>query len=119
MDERPRAMTEDEVAAGLAALPAWSGDTGAIQRSVQAPTFLAAVHLVTEIAAVAEEMDHHPDIDIRWRTVRLALSTHDAGAGSPCWTWSRRDASTGWPQRSEGGRDATRFAERRVGRGRP
>ncbi len=79
MDERPRAMTEDEVAAGLAALPAWSGDTGAIQRSVQAPTFLAAVHLVTEIAAVAEEMDHHPDIDIRWRTVRLALSTHDAG----------------------------------------
>ena len=79
MDERPRAMTEDEVAAGLTALPAWSGDTGAIQRSVQAPTFLAAVHLVTEIAAVAEEMDHHPDIDIRWRTVRLALSTHDAG----------------------------------------
>ncbi len=79
MDERPRAMTEDEVVAGLAALPAWSGDTGAIQRSVQAPTFLAAVQLVTEIAAVAEEMDHHPDIDIRWRTVRLALSTHDAG----------------------------------------
>ena len=34
---------------------------------------------VDEIAVVAEAMNHHPDLDIRWRTLRVVLSTHDAG----------------------------------------
>jgi 4a-hydroxytetrahydrobiopterin dehydratase len=46
---------------------------------VTAPTFLAGVELVRQVAEVAEGMDHHPDIDIRWRKVTFALSTHDAG----------------------------------------
>ena len=79
MAERPRALTADEVTAGLAALPAWTGDSSAIERTVEAPTFPAAIELVRQAAEVAEEMDHHPDIDVRWRRVRLVLSTHDAG----------------------------------------
>ena len=70
--EVDRALAED--------LPAWSraGDT-AITRDVQAPSFLQGIALVVEVARAAEEADHHPDIDIRWRTVRFTLSTHSEG----------------------------------------
>jgi 4a-hydroxytetrahydrobiopterin dehydratase len=72
-------LSEAEVAAGLAALDGWSGDTSAITRLVEARSFPAAIDLVGRVAVVAEEMGHHPDIDIRWRRVRFTLSTHDAG----------------------------------------
>ncbi|HVT20932.1 MAG TPA: 4a-hydroxytetrahydrobiopterin dehydratase [Mycobacteriales bacterium] len=76
---RPSALSAEDVARGLAALPSWTGDTNGIERVVEAPTFLSGVRLVTDVARIAEEMDHHPDIDIRWRKVRFFLSTHDAG----------------------------------------
>ena len=72
-------LTDDELAAALAGLPGWSGTGEAIARTVQAETFLAAIALVGRVAEAAERADHHPDIDIRWRTVHLALTTHDAG----------------------------------------
>ena len=43
------------------------------------PAFLSPSRGVDEIAVIAEAMDHHPDLDIRWRTLRVALTTHDAG----------------------------------------
>ena len=43
------------------------------------PDFPAAVRLVTEVAEVAEQMQHHPDIDIRWTTTHWVLSTHSEG----------------------------------------
>jgi 4a-hydroxytetrahydrobiopterin dehydratase len=67
------------LAVGLAELPRWSGDTTAIVASVTAGSFRAAVALVDRVAGVAEQLDHHPDIDIRWRTVSFRLSTHSAG----------------------------------------
>jgi 4a-hydroxytetrahydrobiopterin dehydratase len=76
---RPPVLTAPEVAAGLAVLDGWSGDTSAITRVVNAASFPAAIELVRQVAEVAEEMNHHPDIDIRWRRVRFTLSTHDAG----------------------------------------
>jgi 4a-hydroxytetrahydrobiopterin dehydratase len=42
-------------------------------------SFLDGIDGVRRIAELAERADHHPDIDIRWRTVNLALSTHSAG----------------------------------------
>ena len=41
--------------------------------------FADALAYVNAVGALAEEVDHHPDIDIRWNTVRLALTTHDSG----------------------------------------
>lgn len=76
---RPQPLSTDEITEGLRALPAWALTDGAISRTVTAPTFLAGVELVRQVAEVAEGMDHHPDIDIRWRKVTFALSTHDAG----------------------------------------
>jgi 4a-hydroxytetrahydrobiopterin dehydratase len=74
------ALLDDEALDGwLAAHPAWHRDGAEIRRSVECPSFLDAIGLVTRVAGLAEERDHHPDIDIRWRTVRFALSTHSAG----------------------------------------
>jgi 4a-hydroxytetrahydrobiopterin dehydratase len=67
------------VAAALGTLSGWSGDESAIRREVRAPTFLAGIALVDAVARAAEAADHHPDIDIRWRTVTFTLSTHSAG----------------------------------------
>jgi 4a-hydroxytetrahydrobiopterin dehydratase len=72
-------LTADQVAAALDGLPGWSGDTAAISRTAELPTFPAAIAVVDRVAVVAEELDHHPDMDIRWRKVRFTCSTHSAG----------------------------------------
>ncbi|MEV8513949.1 4a-hydroxytetrahydrobiopterin dehydratase [Dactylosporangium sp. NPDC051484] len=72
-------LGNEEVTAALAKLAGWSGDADGIERSVTAPSFLDGIRLVAEVAHVAEQADHHPDIDIRWRTVTFRLSTHSAG----------------------------------------
>jgi len=80
---RLRAMAEllsaDEVASGLADVNDWSGDTSGITRTISLPTFPAAIDVVDRVAMVAEELDHHPDIDIRWRKLTFECSTHSAG----------------------------------------
>jgi 4a-hydroxytetrahydrobiopterin dehydratase len=75
----PARLSPDEVATGLQNLPLWSGDENGIRRTVELPSFRAAVDAIVAIADVAEEMDHHPDIDLRWRTLHLAVVTHSAG----------------------------------------
>jgi 4a-hydroxytetrahydrobiopterin dehydratase len=79
MAERPPVMTADELEAALGELAGWTGDTDGVERTVECASFPAAIDLVGKVGAVAEEMDHHPDMDIRWRKVRFALSTHSAG----------------------------------------
>lgn len=63
----------------VAVLDGWSGGTDAIMRTVGLPSFPAAIAVVDQVAAIAEEMNHHPDIDIRWRTVTFRCATHSAG----------------------------------------
>ena len=75
----PSMLSAAEVHSALAALDGWAGDMAGIERSVECSSFPAAIELVRRVADVAEQMNHHPDIDIRWRTVRFALSTHSAG----------------------------------------
>ncbi|WP_327090072.1 4a-hydroxytetrahydrobiopterin dehydratase [Nonomuraea sp. NBC_01738] len=57
----------------------WTQHDNELRRTIQAPDFPTAIRIVDEIAVKAEEMNHHPDIDIRWRTLNLVLTTHDAG----------------------------------------
>ncbi|GAA1087093.1 4a-hydroxytetrahydrobiopterin dehydratase [Nocardiopsis metallicus] len=75
-------LSGEQVREGLGRLDGWEWDPEAvlIHRTVRLPDFLAAVALVNEVAQAAEQADHHPDIDIRYNTVRLALSTHSEGA---------------------------------------
>lgn len=72
-------LPDTEVDAALTALPQWHRDGAALVRTIQAPTFPDAVALVDRVAVAAEARNHHPDIDIRWRTVTFTCSTHSAG----------------------------------------
>lgn len=67
-----------QVQAALTGLTDWAGDTTAITRTVSLASFPDAIAVVTRVAMTAEEMDHHPDIDIRWRTLTFRCSTHSA-----------------------------------------
>ncbi len=57
-------------------LNGWTHEEGCLVRSVECESFAAGVRLVGSVARVADELDHHPDIDIRWTTVTFRLSTH-------------------------------------------
>ena len=57
----------------------WTRVGDALEKRIKLPTFREAIAFVGRVADIAEEMDHHPDIDIRWRTVLLRVSTHSAG----------------------------------------
>jgi len=74
-----RLLADEEITRQLADLPGWRYAEGALRRSVTATDFPTAVKILDETALVAEEMDHHPDVDLRWRTLHVALSTHSAG----------------------------------------
>ena len=75
----PRLLDRDEVTRQLDRLDGWSGDTQALRRTVKAKDFPTAIRVVDQVAEIAEEMGHHPDIDIRWRTLHFALATHSEG----------------------------------------
>ena len=60
-------------------LPQWKLQGSEIRRTFQFKNFPEAIEFVNRLAKVAEEANHHPDIDIRWNKVTLALTTHDAG----------------------------------------
>ena len=77
MSRRP--LTESELAEALESLENWYVEDGKLATRRRLPTFPGAIAFVQQVADLAEELQHHPDIDIRWRTVTLAVNTHDAG----------------------------------------
>jgi 4a-hydroxytetrahydrobiopterin dehydratase len=72
-------LGEDAINQGLAELPGWQQDGQALVRTVELASFPRAIEVVDRVAEVAEQDDHHPDIDIRWRTLTFRCSTHSAG----------------------------------------
>jgi 4a-hydroxytetrahydrobiopterin dehydratase len=75
----PSRLSPDDAAAALKDLPLWSGGVDGIERTLELPSFRVAVEAISMIADVAEELDHHPDMDLRWTRVRVAVVTHSAG----------------------------------------
>ena len=57
----------------------WTRSGAVISREVELASFPQAIEVVNRVAELAEAADHHPDIDIRWRTLTFRLSTHSAG----------------------------------------
>ncbi len=72
-------LDDDAVTAALEGLPGWERDGGGIVLTAKLPSFPTAIGVVDRVAEIAEERDHHPDIDIRWRTLTFRCSTHSAG----------------------------------------
>jgi 4a-hydroxytetrahydrobiopterin dehydratase len=73
-------QSAETIAEALRSLhPGWSGDPVGLRRSIEFADFPTAVEFVNQIAPRCEELDHHPDLALRWRWVDVALSTHSAG----------------------------------------
>ena len=73
-------LTQTELDRVLIEHPGWKLANGALTREWKFRDFVAAMVFVNRIGALAEEADHHPDIDIRYNKVRLSLVSHDVGA---------------------------------------
>ena len=63
----------------LAKAPEWEQIGETIAKTFVFKDFPAAIRFVNKVAELAEETEHHPDIDVRWNKVRLVLTTHDEG----------------------------------------
>jgi 4a-hydroxytetrahydrobiopterin dehydratase len=72
-------LTDDQVTTALTDLPGWEREGDMIVKTFTLPTFPEAIQFVVRVGERAEAANHHPDIDIRWRRVRIALTTHDDG----------------------------------------
>jgi len=72
-------LDDTAVAEGLQHLPGWQRRSNQIVKTFTRADFAQAITFVNEVAAPAEAAGHHPDIDIRWNNVTLALSSHDEG----------------------------------------
>jgi 4a-hydroxytetrahydrobiopterin dehydratase len=72
-------LSTEEAVSHLNALPRWRIEKGELTRTFDFKDFKAALAFVNLVGERAEEAGHHPDIDIRYNRVRLALVTHDAG----------------------------------------
>ena len=73
------ALSQAELTEALTQHPGWEVRGKAIARGFQCKDFLAAIALVNEIAAVAQRLDHHPDILVQFDKLTFTLSSHDAG----------------------------------------
>ena len=72
-------LDEAAIAAALRGAPGWERIGAEIRRRYRFADFREALAFVNRVGALAEAAGHHPDIDIRYNTVTLALTTHDAG----------------------------------------
>lgn len=74
-----KVFSEEEARSRLGSLPGWTIEEQVLGKTFKLKDFRAALHFVNRVGDIAEKAGHHPDIDIRYNRVRLALTTHDAG----------------------------------------
>ena len=79
MDATKQTLSGDQLNQTLSQLPEWALEDGKLVRYWTFPGFVQAMEFVEGIAQLAEREQHHPDIDIRYNQVKLALVSHDAG----------------------------------------
>ena len=76
-------LSSDQIDSRLRSLPGWKREADFIAKSFEFETFMDGITFVNKIASIAERVDHHPDIHIRWTSVRLQIQTHDQGGVTP------------------------------------
>ena len=72
-------LSDKEIHSRLVSVPDWQIESGELVRTFLFKDFRASLAFVNKVGDAAESAGHHPDIDIRYNKVRLALVTHDAG----------------------------------------
>jgi 4a-hydroxytetrahydrobiopterin dehydratase len=72
-------LDDTAVSEALRTLPGWAREGDALVKTFELPGFPDAVAFVVRAGFLAERANHHPDVDIRWKRVRVLLTTHDQG----------------------------------------
>jgi 4a-hydroxytetrahydrobiopterin dehydratase len=72
-------LNDAEISSRLKSLPGWKIESGELTRTFTFKDFVGSLAFVNKVGDAAEKAGHHPDIDIRYNRVRLALISHDAG----------------------------------------
>ena len=72
-------MTDEEVRARLDDLEGWERSGDSIRKQFKLDDFVGSVEFVNRLVAPAEDMGHHPDLEISWNKVTVSLSTHSQG----------------------------------------
>lgn len=72
-------LSKSEIDRQLASLPDWKYENGSLVRDYDFADFVTAFSFVTRLALLAEKADHHPDIELRYNKLHVALVSHDAG----------------------------------------
>jgi 4a-hydroxytetrahydrobiopterin dehydratase len=76
-------LDEEEIEQRLDELGDWEREGGTIEKNFEFDDFATAIKFVNDVAKMADRWDHHPDIDIRYNKVRLAITTHSEGGLTP------------------------------------
>jgi 4a-hydroxytetrahydrobiopterin dehydratase len=72
-------LSDLEIQRALGSLPGWSRRGDTLTKTYTFEKFAEGIAFIGRVAKIADEMDHHPDIDIRYTKILMSLSTHDAG----------------------------------------
>lgn len=72
----PIPLKPEALAVALGTLPGWERNGPALTKTWKFKTYLAGIDFVTQVAAAAEALDHHPDLHVGWRKVQATLCTH-------------------------------------------
>ncbi|MEO6445557.1 MAG: 4a-hydroxytetrahydrobiopterin dehydratase [Gemmatimonadaceae bacterium] len=72
-------LSDIEIQRELGALPGWARRSNSLQKTFTFGTFPQGIEWVRRVANLAESMNHHPDLDIRYTKITATLSTHDSG----------------------------------------
>ncbi|MBI3116769.1 MAG: 4a-hydroxytetrahydrobiopterin dehydratase [Thaumarchaeota archaeon] len=72
-------LSESHIKGRLKGLHGWKYRNNFLTKAFEFKTFMAGIRFVNDIAAIAEKLDHHPDIHIRWTTIKLSVQSHDEG----------------------------------------
>lgn len=75
----PQILSDIEIQRELGGLPGWARRSNALVKTYSFSTFMSGIEWVRRVADLAESMNHHPDLDIRYSKVTATLSSHDAG----------------------------------------
>lgn len=75
----PTKLSDLEIRRAMGSLPGWSRKGDALTKTYSFARFADGIRFVQQVAQVADRMNHHPDIDIRYTNIVFSLSSHDAG----------------------------------------
>jgi 4a-hydroxytetrahydrobiopterin dehydratase len=72
-------LTGEEIKAALGSISGWAADGDVLRRRFEFADFTASLAFVNQVGAIAESLDHHPDITFGWGYAEVATTTHDRG----------------------------------------